>query len=136
LIYQFSSRANWNQPVVNPTSNPQVFLFSAPACAVGSRMRVDFHSPDGVVTSTPYKACGGKLSMNFYLAGMYGATNYMAHSVIDDGSALQTGDDIAFLSGPALRLPFSNSVQTDPPKGVLDPVLLTSNGVATSDPQV
>ncbi len=131
IIYQMESRVNGASGVVNATGNPQVFLFSAPACAPGSRMRVDFRGPDGASNSTQFKRCGGGLSMNFYLAGMKAQTAYNAHSFLDTGSAFVTGSDVAFLTGPAPALAYTNTVQTPAPAGATNPVLLTSNGVAT-----
>ena len=131
LVYQMNSRVDAGGAVVTPTSNPQVYLFSAPPCASGGRMRIDFYAPDGVVKSTPFKACTGAFSMNFYLAGMKAQTSYLAHSFLDTGSAFQTGTDIPFTTGAAPAIGYSNTVQTDPPEAVSNPVLLTSNGVAT-----
>jgi len=130
IIYQMASRVSGSS-AVNATANPQVFLFSAPPCAAGGRMRVDFRTSNGQVNSTPFKKCGGGLSMNFYLAGMTAQTPYSAHSFLDTGSAFVTGADVAFTTGPAPALSYTNTVQTAAPAGASNPVLLTSNGVAT-----
>jgi hypothetical protein len=131
VVYQMNSRVNADNAVVSPTSNPQVFLFSAPACAASGRMRIDFRASDGVVNSTPFKACRDGISMNFYLAGMKAQTDYLAHSFLDTGSSFITGSDIPFTTGAAPSMSYTNTVQTAPPAGVSNQVLLTSNGIAT-----
>ena len=47
-MFQFTSRVVGHQAVVWPTSNSLVFLYSAPACPPGDRMRVEFTDPGGV----------------------------------------------------------------------------------------
>ncbi len=95
-VYQLTSRLADNTPVISPTANPLVFLFSAPPCPDGSQMRVSFAASDGVVQRTPFKACSPDLSMNFYLAGMRtGAAYSVTHTV-------QTGADST--DGPTLTL--------------------------------
>ncbi|MCC6344962.1 MAG: aryl-sulfate sulfotransferase [Bryobacterales bacterium] len=130
ILYQMMPRANGTS-VVNQTANPLVFLFSAPPCAAGRRMRVDFGTSDGNVTSTPFKKCGGGLSMNFYLAGMKAETTYHAHYFLDTGRAYLTGPGVGFTTGKAPALSYTNTVQTPAPAGASNPVLLTSSGVAT-----
>jgi hypothetical protein len=47
----------FDSPVITPTRHPLVFLYSAPACGAGSRIRVEIRAPNGDSQSTPYKAC-------------------------------------------------------------------------------
>jgi len=95
-MYQFTSRLADATPVISPTANPLVYLFSAPPCPDGSQMRVSFASSDGVVQRTPFKACSPDLSMNFYLAGLRSGAEYsVTHTV-------QTGADST--DGPTLTL--------------------------------
>ena len=51
--YVMTSRVSGNTPVISPTANPLVFLYSAPPCPDGGQMTVYFQSPVGVV-STPF----------------------------------------------------------------------------------
>jgi arylsulfate sulfotransferase len=110
LLYQFQSLVTAGQPVVSPTGNSLVFLYSAPGCDAGSRMRVQFqvgspqsiagvHSTIGTGQNTPYQACVPGLSMNFYLAGLLADTTYTAHHVVDNGSAFINGPDVTFTTG-------------------------------------
>src|SRR5258708_1555445 len=69
VLVQFAPVVTTKTAVVSPTDNSLVFLYSAPACAGGQRMRVEFTGPDGIAHQTPYKSCDGS-SMNFYMAGM------------------------------------------------------------------
>lgn len=81
-------------PVVSATSNPLTFLYSAPPCAPGSRMRVEMTSPESQRQATPYKACQDSLSMNFYLAGMRANAVYLVHHTIDNGSGTVSGPEL------------------------------------------
>ena len=68
-----------------------MLLYSAPPCDAGSRMKVRFQSADGFTQDTPYKACSGGLSMNFYLAGLRAETEYFAYHIIDTGDSFESG---------------------------------------------
>jgi hypothetical protein len=96
---QFQPLATGSSPVVTPTGNPLIFVYSAPPCAAGSRMRVQFQTDGGSPQYTPYQSCAPGLSMNFYLAGMRADTAYSAHHIIDDGSAFSNGPDAQFTTG-------------------------------------
>ena len=99
-LFQFLSLVPASgQPVVSPTANSLVFLYSAPACAGGARMRVQFQLSDGAVQNTPFQPCTPRLSMNFYLAGLRANSTYTAHHVIDTGSAFVTGPEVTFGTG-------------------------------------
>jgi arylsulfate sulfotransferase len=73
-----------NGPVLTRTVHPLVFLYSAPPCK--GEMRVEFTAPDGTVQTTPYQACDGRTSMNFYLAGMRANTTYTVQQQVSGGS--------------------------------------------------
>lgn len=72
--------------VISPTDHPLVFLYSAPPCAAGERMRVLFTGGDGATVETPPKECDGGKSMNFYLAGLKAEWNYTARHIIEDSA--------------------------------------------------
>ena len=84
-----------NAPVISPTANPLVFLYSAPPCPVGGQMTVYFQSPVGVV-HTPFMACQAGLSMNFYLAGLAPQSTYWVMHMV------QTPQGQSF--GPSMTL--------------------------------
>ncbi len=48
-VYQITSQVSGTQPVLNPTANPPVALYSAPPCPTGSLMFVAFTSPERFV---------------------------------------------------------------------------------------
>ncbi len=83
-------------PVVSPTDHPLVFLYSAPPCAGESRMRIRFEAPGDPPHFTPWKSCKSGATMNFYLAGMYPETPYIARHIVDTGSAFHEGPAIVF----------------------------------------
>jgi arylsulfate sulfotransferase len=87
--YRFESRAMAGQPVVSATSHPLVYLYSAPPCPAGDRMRIQFTAAGGTGQSTMWKACNGSTSMNFYLAGLRGQTSYSATHVLESGVTTQ-----------------------------------------------
>lgn len=68
------------EAVVTPTGNPLVFIYSAPPCPEGTRIRAKFARADGgdSAIQTPAQDCNGRSTMNFYLAGMRAATEYRA----------------------------------------------------------
>lgn len=135
VVYQMTSRAGDGAPVISPTANPLVFLYSAPPCAAGSRMRVAFQSPDGIFQITPYQACSEGLSMNFYLAGMRPGTPYAVMHALDDGSQSLDGPLLA-LTTPDVASPIAGYTVLKPPRtpitnGVLLQGDLSGMAVAT-----
>lgn len=113
-IIQMDSRVLDGVPVVNTTPHMLVFLYSAPECASPGRMRVQFQPRDGAAsTFTPFKDCKPNSSMNFYLAGVRPATEYVARHFLDTGSGSVHGPDVTFTT-PEVNLQFA-------PRTVLHP---------------
>lgn len=83
--FNYTPLATGNTPVITPTANALVFIYSAPPCAAGSKMRVFFQAGNGAVQSTPYKQCDPNYTTNFYIAGLRPQTD---HTVWD---SVQTG---------------------------------------------
>ena len=133
--YQMLSNVSEDQPVITPTSHPLVFLYSAPPCEPGNRMKVQFQSPDGVVQQTPYKSCRAGMSMNFYLAGLQANTQYSVQHTIDTGSAFQQGRTLTFGPGDARSDLAAQTVlqppQSNLPSGILLQGTLFKNTLAT-----
>ena len=88
LPYVVESRVAGDMPVITPTNNVLVFLYSAPPCDEGSRMRVDFVSEDKFRQFTSWMKCSATTSMNYYLAGLRADTRYRVRHVVEaaDGS--------------------------------------------------
>ena len=105
-----------NTPVISPTNHPLVFLYSAPGCRAGGRMAVQFQSPDGTVTNTPYQECKGRASMNFYLAGMRAETPYQVRHTVDTGSGLVQGPTLTVTTGSISITPPNYKVYMPPLK--------------------
>jgi len=117
--FQMQSRVKGDEPVLNSTGNPLVFLYSAPPCSSGGRMRVEFAGPEGLTQSTPSKVCQPGTSMNFYLAGLRKSTEYTVQHVVETASD--------FEQGPVLKLEMPD-VEVQLPAvtaGVGDPKRLT-----------
>lgn len=130
--FQVNPRIPGNQPQVNSTGRPLVFLYSGPKCEAGSRMRVVFGpASSSQIQATAFKDCSGSTTMNFYIAGLLPETNYTAHAVVDSGSALVSGPSVAFVSDQAPALPGIRTVLKPAAAGATERVLLASNGFAT-----
>ncbi|MCZ2152083.1 MAG: aryl-sulfate sulfotransferase [Bryobacterales bacterium] len=86
-------------PVINNTNHPLVLYYSAPPCAAGSRMRVEFRGPDNILNTTPYKACRDGLTMNFYIAGLREKTTYQVNQVVDTGTEFARGPALSATTG-------------------------------------
>jgi hypothetical protein len=121
---EFQSRVSGAQPVVSPTTNSLVFLYSAPGCAAGSRMRVQFRLAGGAVQDTPFQACTPRLSMNFYLAGLQASSLYTARHVIDTGAKFVTGPDVTFTTGELPAGLYSDTVVVPSLNAASNPILL------------
>ena len=131
VIYQVTSCISGNTPVISETANPLVFLYSAPACPVGSRMRVEFEpanaflariprsvsapNVDASIQNTPYKGCQPGQSMNFYLAGMRPNTEYSVKHIVETGSEFQDGPVLS-LTTPDVSLPIAGYSVLMPPQ--------------------
>jgi arylsulfate sulfotransferase len=121
-------------PVVSPTANSLIFLYSAPPCAAGRRIHVEFATTDGIQQATPSKDCTPGATTNFYLAGLRPNTTYTAQHALDTDSdhAFDTGAVSA--KGPALTfttgsLPpnlYSDTILIPSPAGASNPYLLGS----------
>ena len=100
LLFQFLPRVAGTQPVVSATANPLVALFSAPACATGSKIRVRFDSTTSTPATTDWRACDPASTSNIYVAGMRQQTRYtMAAQVRTAAGAVTTGPSLSFLTG-------------------------------------
>jgi len=135
VVYEMLSQLGIRNPVVNPTNHPLVFLYSA-LCPRGARMKVQFRPAfGGPVQETPYKACPGGRSMNFYLAGLRPYVEYIASHVIDSGGEQTTGPNILFEPGSVPASLFTEKVIHAPTANVSDQILLDSslNGAVATD---
>jgi arylsulfate sulfotransferase len=128
---------NADTPVISSTDNPIVFLYSAPGCEEGGNMLVQFKSPEGTVTTTPYQACHDRGSMNFYLAGMRARTRYQVQHTLNSGSTVKLGPILTLTTGSITITPPAYTVYaplTDAAQngllvqcGITTPVLVASD---------
>lgn len=89
-LYRVDSLVRSGAPVITPTRNKLVFLYSAPPCPSGSSVIVDFApSQGGEPQRTSAKACTGNTSLNLYIAGLRQSTEYRVRQTVTraDGSA-------------------------------------------------
>ena len=133
--YQVNPVVAGETPVISPTANPLVFLYSAPACPAVDSMRVEFTSSDGSVQSTSDQPCrppcasgsparhappdcGPPLSMNFYLAGLRPNSAYSVQHVIESYDPKHRG---RAQRGPMLTLFTGNAAPMLPKLAVQKP---------------
>jgi len=124
--YQLVSRVAAGKAVVHSSDNVLVAVFSAPACALGSTMRVAFYptSNPSNINYTNTKSCTGTISMNFYVAGMYPSTAYIMYS--------QTMTGTKTVNGAALSL--TTAALPSKAKGGLFPTFAQSVAPPGNDP--
>jgi len=112
LEYQINSLAG-ETPVITPTPNPLVFLYSAPPCRPSGRMRVEFESPEGYIQHTPYENCAPGMSMNFYLAGLRASATYTVHHTIESRFGVLEGPTLTVTTlAIPVKLPVSTILQS------------------------
>ena len=100
LAYRIVPRVRGQQPVVTPTANPLVALFSAPACPEGSRFRIAFRRKDDSEWSrTGAEPCRGSRSSNLYVAGMRAESVYEMHAEVLTRSQAVVGAAVSFQTG-------------------------------------
>ncbi len=92
----FTSLVSTATPLVTPSANPGVFIYSAPPCKPGERIRVQFQASNGPPQFTPFQQCAVAASRNFYLAGMRQGTIYQIQHAIQNGRTLEAGPMISF----------------------------------------
>jgi hypothetical protein len=130
--FEMRSNVTGDIPVVNATTHPMVFLYSAPPCPPESRMRVRFQSAGEQPQFTPWQQCKPGFSMNFYLAGMYAQTPYRARHLIDSGFDVEEGPEVHFSTRKEEILPVSQSVlKSAKGTGLLLQSTIVKNVVAT-----
>jgi len=116
--YQMTSRVTGAAPVISPTANPLVFLYSAPPCPAGGQMYVRFVSPDGYEQRTPSKACLAGLSMNFYLAGLRADSVYTVNHTLLVGADSTDGPVLPLATpGVSFSIPSYTVLQPQPQPG-------------------
>lgn len=129
----FTSLVTGSTPVVSQSANPLVFIYSAPPCTPGERIRVQLQAPDGEIRFTPYQPCAAGFSRNFYLAGMsQGGAYQIQHNLEGDRDVL-TGPVVS-ISVPYAQTnpPYFTSLTSGPvPSGLLLQSLLGSPALAT-----
>src|SRR5262252_7150889 len=103
VIMAMTSLVTQDAPVITPTANSLVFIYSAPPCPPRQTLSVQFTSPEGYVQSTPSHPCTG-FSMNFYLAGMRPQTLYSVQHWADSDTSTTTGPMFS-LPTPSLTRP-------------------------------
>ncbi|HEY4363457.1 MAG TPA: aryl-sulfate sulfotransferase [Bryobacteraceae bacterium] len=134
-LFQFTPLSSGKTSAVTASSHPLVEIYSAPPCAVGGRMRIQYSTAGGSVQTTPFQDCHPGATMNFYLAGMYQNTAYTAQQILDTGTAFVTGGPLPFTTGAVGLLPPPVTALTNTPVPMTDGVLVQSlfdgNSIAT-----
>ncbi len=129
VTYQVNSLVTGSAPVVVPTTNPLVALFSAPSCNTGSSMRVQFQPQSKTTpgTITNWANCHPPNTMTFEIAGMYPSTTYQMFSQTVTLGKIVNGPTITFTTGavphnvpiPPLSVLVPPGPQTDTVDGII-----------------
>jgi arylsulfate sulfotransferase len=133
-VFEFSPIAS-SEPVISPTANSLIFLYSAPPCPTGWRIHVEFTGPSGIRQATPFEDCNPVYTANFYLAGLLAGVTYTAQHVLDrdtpqpvsaaaEGSAM--GPQLTFTTGSLPSNLYSDTILTPSSAGASNPYLLGS----------
>ena len=125
VMFMFSAIATGSVPVVTPSANPFVYIFSAPGCREGS-MKVQFQSAGGIVQNTPPQACRLEQRLNFYLAGMLPSVACTAHSIVETGTTVVTGPAVTFTPSASMVTLPAVSLLTNGQAPAVDGLLLQS----------
>jgi arylsulfate sulfotransferase len=106
--FKFTSLVKGSAPVVTPTSNPLVALYSAPPCAAGGvNMRVSLLKAGATLPFyTNSVTCQAGEDLNFILAGMRAATSYTVIGQTWNGSTYTNGPTLTYITGtPTVTFP-------------------------------
>lgn len=129
MHYRVSPLVTGTTPVVVPTANPLVALFSAPSCPAGNTMRVVFQQQSKATPPTPtgWMNCHPPASMTFEIAGMYPNTTYEMLSQTANGTTIANSRTVSFTTGalpssisfPTFKVKVAAGSQTDTTDSVL-----------------
>ena len=123
-------------PIVTPTDNPLVALYSAPPCESGEMRVVFIRWGNKRPYLTNSKPCEAGRSMNFYIAGMRAESVYvMVHQVFDEEELLDQGPPVVHETGELpLNIPvFAVTDPADLQTSLDQPVTLHSPGRSVGD---
>ena len=130
--FEVVSNISGRVAMVTATAHPLVFLYSAPPCAAEGRVRVRFDFDGEPPRYTSWKDCRPKLTMNFYLAGMYAQAPYTAVHIVDTGSSFRESPAIRFNSAKEAILPAAQTVvKATDAEGILLQSIIGRNVAAT-----
>jgi hypothetical protein len=122
--------ASGGAPVITPSANPLVALYSGPGCPTGDAFRVRF-ATGGVAYRTSTVACSPTLTNNIYVAGMKASTTYnMNYEVVSGSTLVTSGPVLKFTTGavspslvfPPISIPLNGSTDTQQPVLLHDPI--------------
>ena len=142
VSFSVSSPLTGSNPVIQPTQNPLVGLFTAPSCAAGRTMRVSFQPQSGSVpaTTTNWANCQPPSPMTFEIAGMYPSTAYNVHAQVNTGDKIVNGPAVSFTTGALpSNIPFSTfhvavpDNPSDPNRMILQGLFDIGLGIAHPD---
>ena len=129
----FNALAVGATPVITPSVNPLVYIYSAPPCEAGARIRVQFQTPGGAAQFTPYKTCAAGLSNNFYLAGLLQGAVYQVQHFVGTGRTAVAGPvlNLVVPASSAMPLVFTALTAGAAPQGLLLQSLFGTSALAT-----
>jgi arylsulfate sulfotransferase len=128
IAYAVESRITDGRPVISPTGNRLVHLYSAPPCVDGGRIRVEFVTGDNFRQFTPWTPCSSTKSSNVYLAGLRAQTKYTVQHTVETADGSTARGPSLDLTTEALDATFPATRPLQKPSEASDsPILLQSN---------
>lgn len=106
--FAFTSLVTGATPVITPTVNPLIALFSSPPCSTGGLyMRVSILRSGAASPSyTNWKPCAAGQNLNFVIAGMRATSPYNLSSQTWNGTTITSGTALPFTTGtPTVTFP-------------------------------
>lgn len=135
LPFRVISRITSSSPVITPTANSLIALFSAPACDEGGKFRAAFQLQGGQdVYYTPAESCHGTRSNNVYVAGMRPDSDYRLRAEVITGKDVKPGPWMPFRTGlldgefPPVSIAVPRAAGSRAPQPVLIHSVATSIG--------
>lgn len=120
------SRIKDSSPVITPTANPLIALFSSPPCADGGKFRVAYRAQGSEDPNhTPFEPCRGARSNNVYIAGMRSDSDYLLRGEVVRAADTIAGPWMRFHTGlldgdfPPVSVPIRRTTKSRPAEPVL-----------------
>jgi arylsulfate sulfotransferase len=128
--FQVTPLVTGSTPMIVPTANPLVTIFSTPPCASGSYVRVSFQEQSLATpaTLTNWMPCHPTTTSNFEIAGVFVSTTYQIFAQTRTGSKIVNGSPLTYTTGNlpgSITFPkFTQLIPKSPSADSAQPIIL------------